>query len=279
MTFPERLETLIKENKTSQKAIAEYVGVRYASISDWKKDGSYPRADIAIKIAKVLGTTVEYLVFGEETSGYPQEIISIARKIAGLDPSDRRDILDFIDIKLKKHKKEGKSMEAVIVKEPEPDYSSKTINVSRYADEEIPMDPVKFLGWDMVILPYVGKTAAGEPIEINTYTGQGMPFPLPKLKGKAEEYFVVLIDGTSMTEAGIHAGDYVVIHKAEEPKNGKIMLVRYENSSTLKRIKVEKKRGAKETVCLYWEDGSGDFKVVDDSEYEIQGEFYHNLGK
>jgi repressor LexA len=140
------------------------------------------------------------------------------------------------------------------------------------------MDSVKFMGWDMVILPYVGKTAAGQPIEISAYTGQGWPFPLPKLKGNAEDYFVVLIDGTSMTEAGINTGDYVVIRKAEEPKNGKIMLVRYENSSTLKRIKIEKRKG-KEAVYLYWEDGSGDFKMVDSTEYEIQGVFYQNLGK
>jgi hypothetical protein len=30
---------------------------------------------------------------------------------------------------------------------------------------------------------------------------------------------------------------------------------------------------------LHWEDGSGDFKLADSSEYEIQGEFYRNLGK
>lgn len=34
-------------------------------ISTWKATGSYPRADVAVKIAKVLGVSVEYLVAGK----------------------------------------------------------------------------------------------------------------------------------------------------------------------------------------------------------------------
>jgi SOS-response transcriptional repressor LexA len=273
------IDKLLEKKDLTRADACRYAKINLRAMTDWAKKGTIPAADTLYSIANFLQTTVECLLTGKDKSGFSQEIISIAQKIAGLAPGDRQDILDFINIKLKKHKREAKTVETAIVKEPTPDYSTKTIDISRYTDDEIPMDSVKFMGWDMVFLPYLGKTAAGEPIEINTYTGQGMPFPLPKLKGKAEDYFVVLIDGTSMTEAGIHTGDYVVIRKAEEPKNGKIMLVRYENSSTLKRIKVEKKKGGKETVYLYWEDGSGDFKVIDDSEYEIQGEFYHNLGK
>jgi hypothetical protein len=48
--------------------------------------------------------------------------MAISYKISNLSPEDRQDILDFIDIKLKKHKKEGKSMETISVKEPEPEY-------------------------------------------------------------------------------------------------------------------------------------------------------------
>lgn len=170
-------------------------------------------------------------------------------------------------------------------KEPEPSYGKKIIDISQYTHDDMPpMDTVKFMGWEMVILPYVGKTAAGEPINIDAYTGEGMPFPLPLLNGKPENYYIVKIEGSSMTEADIYNGDYVLIRKAEEPINGKIMLVRYENSSTLKRIKIEakedRKTGSKtETVFLLWENGSGDFKQVDSEEYQIQGEFYRNLGK
>ncbi|MDR2258737.1 MAG: hypothetical protein LBE14_06275, partial [Treponema sp.] len=57
-----------------------------------------------------------------------------------------------------------------------------------------------------------------------------------------------------------------------EAENGKVMLVRYGNESTVKRIKIEGKK-----VFLCWEDGSGETIEVDSSEYEIQGEFVKAL--
>ena len=67
--FAERLERLIKEKKLTQIAVADSVGIRRPTISDWKKNGSYPTADVALKIAKLLGVTVEYLISGEENQG------------------------------------------------------------------------------------------------------------------------------------------------------------------------------------------------------------------
>jgi SOS-response transcriptional repressor LexA len=71
-----------------------------------------------------------------------------------------------------------------------------------------------------------------------------------------------------MTGAGIKDGDYVIIRQAEEPQDGRVMLVRYGNESTVKRIRLKGKK-----VLLCWEDGSGEIIEVDSSEYEIQGEF------
>jgi SOS-response transcriptional repressor LexA len=47
----------------------------------------------------------------------------------------------------------------------------------------------------------------------------------------------VEIKGTSMTNAGINDGDYVIMRLAKGPSHGKVMLVRYGNESTVKRIK------------------------------------------
>jgi transcriptional regulator with XRE-family HTH domain len=66
MTFIERLEMLLKEKGISQKSLAEYIGIRNPSISEWKKEGTIPRADIAIKIAEYLNVSVEYLITGVE---------------------------------------------------------------------------------------------------------------------------------------------------------------------------------------------------------------------
>ena len=55
----------MKEKKILQKELAEKAGISTNGISTWKVTGVIPRADVAVKIAAVLGVTVEYLVTGE----------------------------------------------------------------------------------------------------------------------------------------------------------------------------------------------------------------------
>ena len=64
-TFCGRLERIMKEKKILQKELAEKAGISNNGISTWKVTGVIPRADVAVKIATVLGVTVEYLVTGE----------------------------------------------------------------------------------------------------------------------------------------------------------------------------------------------------------------------
>lgn len=63
--FYERLERLIKDKGVQQKDLAENCGISSNGISTWKVTGTLPRADIAIKIAKYLDVSVEYLITGE----------------------------------------------------------------------------------------------------------------------------------------------------------------------------------------------------------------------
>ncbi|MDR1325608.1 MAG: helix-turn-helix domain-containing protein [Treponema sp.] len=89
MTFFERLESLIKEKKTSQKAVAEYVGLTGSSITLWKKEGTIPRADVALRIAEFLGVSVEYLITGAESVSKPDTAPIIAHLEAALDDLKR----------------------------------------------------------------------------------------------------------------------------------------------------------------------------------------------
>ena len=41
-------------------------GINQSTLSTWKKNGTYPRVDIACYIAETLCTTVEYLVTGKD---------------------------------------------------------------------------------------------------------------------------------------------------------------------------------------------------------------------
>ena len=70
--FMERVEGLLKEKKLTQKELADDLGLRRPTLSDWKKNGAIPAGDICIRIADYLGISVEWLVTGKER-GLTQE--------------------------------------------------------------------------------------------------------------------------------------------------------------------------------------------------------------
>jgi transcriptional regulator with XRE-family HTH domain len=51
-----------------RKDLAEKVGISVKTISSWRPRRNYPTADVAARIARELRTSVEYMVFGEDSS-------------------------------------------------------------------------------------------------------------------------------------------------------------------------------------------------------------------
>jgi len=85
-------DILVKElaalSKTSRRTIDNYL----------KEDGSMPAADVAIRIAEVLGVTVEYLVTGRERNN-PQPVSDskvILKSLESLNTRDRKIVLSVI---------------------------------------------------------------------------------------------------------------------------------------------------------------------------------------
>jgi hypothetical protein len=80
------------------------------TIHGWTSKQVLPRADEAVRIARALGTTVEYLVDGKvsfETSADP-EVESIVKAVQALPLEDRKQVTGYIDglvLNRKAHKK------------------------------------------------------------------------------------------------------------------------------------------------------------------------------
>ena len=66
--FMDRVESLLKEKRLTQKELAEDLELRRPTLSDWKKNGAVPAGDICIRIADYLGVSVEWLVTGKEAA-------------------------------------------------------------------------------------------------------------------------------------------------------------------------------------------------------------------
>lgn len=79
-----RLEQLLKDNCITQKTLAENIGIRVPTISDWKKNGTFPPVDIALKIAQALNVSVEYLVLGKEENIYKTKYDTLVKNLTNL---------------------------------------------------------------------------------------------------------------------------------------------------------------------------------------------------
>ena len=61
-----RVDKLMITRKLMLKDIAEGAGAPYQSFTGWRTRHKYPNAQVLVKIALILHTSAEYLVFGEK---------------------------------------------------------------------------------------------------------------------------------------------------------------------------------------------------------------------
>src|ERR671916_545309 len=83
-------------------------------------------------------------------------------------------------------------------------------------------------------LPVVGEVAAGEPILAEENIEEYLQ--LPDMIGGEEGDYILRVKGDSMKNAGILAGDYVVVKQADEAMNGEIVVALLEHEATVKRF-------------------------------------------
>ena len=84
-------------------------------------------------------------------------------------------------------------------------------------------------------IPVVGKVAAGTPILATENIEDNLTFS-QNVFGKADELFILNVQGDSMVNAGILTGDRVVVHKQSTAENGEIVVAMIDDSATVKRF-------------------------------------------
>lgn len=87
MDFWERVNELLKSQKTTQDWLASQLGVKPGGFRSAISRGQAPSVYKAYTIAKALGVSVEYLVTGEDTACWrpPSRIASIVDDLLVLD--------------------------------------------------------------------------------------------------------------------------------------------------------------------------------------------------
>ena len=112
MGFKENLKSELAYKGMLVKELAEKTGISRHTLDNYLNVREHiPTLDVAVKIAKALGVSVEYLATGEETphehSHMSQEAGKLIHNFNLLNESDRKIVLDHVQLLLK-YRRKGK---------------------------------------------------------------------------------------------------------------------------------------------------------------------------
>jgi repressor LexA len=115
-------------------------------------------------------------------------------------------------------------------------------------------------------LPFLGRIAAGNPIEAITGSFEQISVPNYLLNSK-DEHFTLEVAGDSMNDDGIRDGDIVVIKKIDQAKTGDIIVALIDdNEVTLKRF-----RSYKNSIALEPANKNYKTRIFGEDRVKVQG--------
>tara|TARA_Y100000589_G_scaffold320569_1_gene350641 strand:+ start:41 stop:658 length:618 start_codon:yes stop_codon:yes gene_type:complete len=119
---------------------------------------------------------------------------------------------------------------------------------------------------DNSLIPFLGRIAAGNPIEAITGSFEQISVPNYLINSK-DEHFTLEVIGDSMIEEGIFDGDIVVIKKVSTASSGEIVVALIdENEVTLKKF-----RSFKNSVALEPANKNYKTRIFGEDRVRIQG--------
>ena len=110
MGFKENLKSELQYKEMLVKELAAKAGISRHTLNNYLNVREHiPTIDIAVKIAKALGVSAEYLATGKETHitsvSMNEETVALVQKFNLLNEEDRKITVDFIQVLLKHRRK------------------------------------------------------------------------------------------------------------------------------------------------------------------------------
>jgi transcriptional regulator with XRE-family HTH domain len=102
MNFWDRLKDRIKDSDLTQERVARKLKIPIGTFKNWLLRQTYPDAQEAVEIAKLLNTTVEYLVSGTDRSGYTEDERRLIDGYRQLSKYDQKHIAAIVDVWIRK---------------------------------------------------------------------------------------------------------------------------------------------------------------------------------
>jgi len=106
----------------------------------------------------------------------------------------------------------------------------RSVNESRLHQFSLPLQSLAQL-----VLPLVGRVAAGSPILAQEHIEQSYSFGADMFEKKPD--YLLKVRGMSMRDVGIMDGDLLAVKQASDAKNGQIVVARLGDEVTVKRFR------------------------------------------
>ncbi|CDG19901.1 putative transcriptional regulatory protein [Xenorhabdus poinarii G6] len=108
--FGVRLKGLRKQKGWPQKELAAKVEVRFQQLNKYESGLNIPPAEMMVKLADVLGVTVDYLLTGNPVEDSPLASSRLFRRfqvLEQLEPEDQETVIKIIDAMIAKQRMES----------------------------------------------------------------------------------------------------------------------------------------------------------------------------
>lgn len=110
------------------------------------------------------------------------------------------------------------------------------------------------------------KVAAGFPSPATDYKEGKLDLNEKLVRNPAATFFV-RVSGDSMTGAGIHDGDLLVVDRSLEPRDKKVVIAVINGELTVKRIRIKNKK----VTLLPENENYPNLEITEDMDFEIWG--------
>ncbi len=102
MKIGERIIQILKNKNLTQKGLADYVGIKQSTISDWKGKGTSPSSEYIIKISEYLNETPYFILTGKnDINNLTDDEINLLNKYNLLTERNKGKVDTFIDERIK----------------------------------------------------------------------------------------------------------------------------------------------------------------------------------
>nr|WP_281720156.1 helix-turn-helix transcriptional regulator [Nitrosomonas nitrosa] len=109
-SFGARLKALRKAKHWSQKEMASKVDIRFQQLNKYEGGLNVPPAEMLVKLADVLATSVDYLLTGTASEESPLTSTRLYKRfqhVEALSTDDQETVIKVIDAMLAKHRVES----------------------------------------------------------------------------------------------------------------------------------------------------------------------------